>query len=254
MRTWLVRHLDRSIEPFSTEPQYDEISFDVDSVLRQFIGLRQEVKLQTQAVRAALEQLSEPPEPTPEPQPGPEKSLKAIVDVHDSLILATSRVAQLRSDIVPHLKQLTTPVELPPKPDIKLEVTHEKRGFWGRSPSLEPVRPDEAWATWAAAVEQRLEERMTPIRESADFLIRSLEGMLAGYQMGLARLTRLLSESGLESIPTLGEPFDPELMEIAELVPSNEVTEPVVVEEVRRGYRLDGRMFRFAQVKVAKPV
>jgi molecular chaperone GrpE len=70
-------------------------------------------------------------------------------------------------------------------------------------------------------------------------------GSLAdGYAMSLRRI-------GLELIPCLGETFDPELMEVLELVPGTGKAKGVVVEEVRRGYHRGGSVIRFAQVKVA---
>ena len=42
-------------------------------------------------------------------------------------------------------------------------------------------------------------------------------------------------------------------MEVVEVVPGPGRASTEVIEEVRRGYRWRGRVFRFAQVRVAKP-
>jgi molecular chaperone GrpE len=70
--------------------------------------------------------------------------------------------------------------------------------------------------------------------------------------MGLQRLERALAQNNLEPIECIGRPFDPECMEVAHVViePGRQSTE--VLEEVRRGYRWQGRRFRPAQVRVAK--
>ena len=70
--------------------------------------------------------------------------------------------------------------------------------------------------------------------------------------MSLQRLERALQHHGLEAIPCVGRPFDPERMEVLEVVadtgrPANEV-----LDEVRRGYLWNGRVFRYAQVRVAR--
>ncbi len=70
--------------------------------------------------------------------------------------------------------------------------------------------------------------------------------------MSLQRLDRALRHHGLEPIACVGQPFDPERMEVLEAVggtgrPANEV-----LDEVRRGYLWNGRVFRYAQVRVAK--
>lgn len=77
-------------------------------------------------------------------------------------------------------------------------------------------------------------------------------GSLAdGYAMSLRRIDATLPQFGLEPIPCLGETFDPELMEVLELVPGTGKPKGLVVEEVRRGYLRGTGVIRFAQVKVA---
>jgi molecular chaperone GrpE len=68
----------------------------------------------------------------------------------------------------------------------------------------------------------------------------------------LQRLERAIEQQGLEAIECVGEPFDPETMEVAEVVrePGRDSTE--VLEEIRRGYFWRGRLFRYAQVRVAR--
>jgi molecular chaperone GrpE len=70
--------------------------------------------------------------------------------------------------------------------------------------------------------------------------------------MSLERLERTLEQCGLELIPTEGELFDPEQMEVVEAVADSGRPSGEVVEEVRRGYLWRGRVFRYAQVRVAK--
>jgi molecular chaperone GrpE len=71
--------------------------------------------------------------------------------------------------------------------------------------------------------------------------------------MSLQRVERALQQSGLEVIDTAGLPFDPETMEVLEVVHEPGRTSTEVIEEVRRGYLWRGYVFRFAQVRVARP-
>jgi molecular chaperone GrpE len=48
-----------------------------------------------------------------------------------------------------------------------------------------------------------------------------------------------------------GEPFDPTLHEAVMREPSDEHPEDVVIEELQRGYQLNGRVLRHALVKVS---
>jgi molecular chaperone GrpE len=84
--------------------------------------------------------------------------------------------------------------------------------------------------------------------------IRQLLGsMLTGYTMSMQRLERALQQEGLEPIRSAGQPFDPERMEVVDVVAHTDRPSGEVVEEVRRGYLWRGRVFRYAQVRVAKP-
>jgi molecular chaperone GrpE len=81
--------------------------------------------------------------------------------------------------------------------------------------------------------------------------IDRLVAAVTGLRMSERRVERLMSEVSLEKIETVGRPFDPETMEAVEAVAAAEHAPGTVVEEVRRGYRWRGRVFRFAQVRVA---
>ena len=77
--------------------------------------------------------------------------------------------------------------------------------------------------------------------------------VVTGYTMGLQRIDRALEQHDLEPIICVGEPFDPEYMEVVEVVSDPERSGTEVLEEVRRGYLWHDRLFRYAQVRVARP-
>jgi molecular chaperone GrpE len=70
--------------------------------------------------------------------------------------------------------------------------------------------------------------------------------------MSLQRIERALARHGLEPIASEGRAFDPEQMEVVEAVPGTGRPAGEVIEEVRRGYLYQSRVFRYAQVRVAK--
>lgn len=78
-----------------------------------------------------------------------------------------------------------------------------------------------------------------------------LAAAATGLRMSERRVERLMQEVGLEAIESVGRVFDPETMEAVEAVAGSEPP-GTVVEELRRGYLWRGRVFRFAQVRVAK--
>lgn len=65
------------------------------------------------------------------------------------------------------------------------------------------------------------------------------------------QLENLLKSKGLEEIRSVGEKFDPELHEAVEIVDSGK-EEGEILEEVQKGYKLNGAVIRTAKVKVAK--
>jgi molecular chaperone GrpE len=79
-----------------------------------------------------------------------------------------------------------------------------------------------------------------------------LSAALSGLQMSERRIERLMTDVGIERIASVGRPFDPETMEAIEVVTVAEQPPGTVLEELRRGYLWRGRVFRFAQVRVAK--
>jgi molecular chaperone GrpE len=74
---------------------------------------------------------------------------------------------------------------------------------------------------------------------------------LEGLEMVLKRLSGILSKEGVERIPGIGTQYTPELQEAALKVPSEE-KEGTIVEEIRPGYTLKGRVLRPSIVKVAE--
>ena len=61
-----------------------------------------------------------------------------------------------------------------------------------------------------------------------------------------------LLKHGLMEMKTVGEKFNPELHEAVETVEAENRDEGAVVEEVQKGYLLNGKVIRVAKVKVTK--
>jgi molecular chaperone GrpE len=93
---------------------------------------------------------------------------------------------------------------------------------------------------------------MRSVVEAVERQRQTLAATAAGYAMTLQRVERAMAQHGLEAIPAVSQPFDPELMEVLEVVLDSGAPSGEVVQEVRRGYLWNGRVFRYAQVRVAK--
>jgi molecular chaperone GrpE len=71
--------------------------------------------------------------------------------------------------------------------------------------------------------------------------------------MLLKQLLEALKSEGLDEIPALGGMLNPQRHEVVSFVETNDVPENTVVEEVRKGYLLNGKVIRPSLVVVSKP-
>lgn len=81
----------------------------------------------------------------------------------------------------------------------------------------------------------------------------STEGLLAGVRLTYDQLLAELQKFGLVQISAEGERFDPNLHEAIAQVPWEGKPEGMILSEERKGYLLNGRLLRPAQVTVAAP-
>jgi molecular chaperone GrpE len=209
---------------------------DLHALIGQFVALRHEVHLQTKATRAqqeqnadtlqqleqALDVLKEATEERDADDEPSEKEqlrplLKTLVDLYDALALARGEIERVQGT----LGRVKQAAAAPPSP-----------GWWER-----------LWGKASLAhTNQDVLERVSQL----------LQSVVAGYTMSLERIDRALQQHGLEAMACLGTPFDPDRMEVVEAVAESGKSPGEVVKEVRRGYLWDGRVFRYAQVCVAR--
>jgi len=263
-RNWLTDvNAARDDEP-SAAYQRPEERLDLHTLLGQFVAVRQEVNLQTRAARAqqeqnaeALRQLTAALDALRQSQVRAEQDeqqaieealrplLKTLIDLYDALALAGREMQRMRETVQPALEQLAAATK-----------TEE--------PAVIPA-PRSFWARWfgsneSDAVVQSVENERHAVRQERERLARDnservrqmLASLVTGYTMSLQRVERALRQHGLDAIPTTGERFDPERMEVVEAVIESGRPSGEVIAEVRRGYLWNGRVFRYAQVRVAK--
>jgi len=75
--------------------------------------------------------------------------------------------------------------------------------------------------------------------------------VLHGLDLIYKQFQDVLGRFGLKAIDAKGQPFDPNYHQAVSTVPTTEVAENTVVEELRRGYTLNGRLLRPAMVSVS---
>jgi molecular chaperone GrpE len=260
-RSWLTALAGAPPGPHGGAPA-PERAPDLHTLLGQFLALRHEVNLQTRAARnlqeqnaeilrqygTALESVRTAGGQPPQGRDEQVRSLvETLVELHDALARAGREVGRGEDALAPLLEQACAVLEgqaqrpaaaLPPR---ELPRSFLTRLFGGAVHEV-PQRPAD-------------DDARDRAREACGGLQRVqkvLASLVAGYGMGLQRVERALARSGLQPISTVGRPFDPERMEAVEAVSGSGRPAGEVLEEVRRGYLYDGRVFRFAQVRVAK--
>jgi molecular chaperone GrpE len=243
----------------------DEARLDLHALLAQLTALRHEVNLHTKATRAqqeqnaatlgqlgqALEELRQARRAVaPAAQQALEEqlrpALKALVDLWDALGLARREVQRMAEALGPALDRLTG---APP-----LSQADPSRGphLTGLAGWLSRARVERQWAAHWERQAAAQHEWHQQTRQAAEQVRQVLDSLATGYGMSLQRVERALLEQGLEPIAAAGQPFDPERMEVLEAVTGSGRPVGDVLEEVRRGYLWRGRVFRYAQVRVAR--
>ena len=85
------------------------------------------------------------------------------------------------------------------------------------------------------------------IKEAKDF-----DAVREGVDMIQTQIQKFLKDIGVERVKASGEKFDPNLHEPIETEESSDLEEGLIVEELKPGYKLNGRLLRPASVKVVK--
>ena len=87
--------------------------------------------------------------------------------------------------------------------------------------------------------------------ESASRGATDVETLKKGLALVKQQLDKFLSDQGLVSIPSKGEKLDPTRHEAIARVVRPELEEGTIVDEIQRGYTLNGQVVRPARVSVA---
>jgi len=91
---------------------------------------------------------------------------------------------------------------------------------------------------------ERARQQLKPENDEAQTLHRSYQGL---YK----QLVEVLKQQGVSPMRVLGQQFDPNLHEAVLKEPSDKEKEDIIIEELQRGYHLDGKVLRHALVKVS---
>jgi molecular chaperone GrpE len=111
-------------------------------------------------------------------------------------------------------------------------------------------------------IELEKQQIILPFLEVLDNLQRAIDSasqggtaghLLEGVQMTATLFRSKLQSIGVESIPALGQPFDPNLEQAVGMIKVADASrDGIVLEEVQSGYSLNGQLLRPAQVRIGR--
>lgn len=113
-------------------------------------------------------------------------------------------------------------------------------------------------AEWMQQANERLIRELLPVLDHFEAALAAatsaeqFEAFKTGVGLILAQLRQVLNAAGVQEIDARGQAFDPAQHEALAHQESAEVPEGHVLHQVRKGYRLNGRLLRPASVVVAR--
>ncbi len=245
-RTWLEALPDSE----AARPELLPPAVDLGTLAAQFTALRHDVNLQTKATRAVLDQSGEAiKQLTARPNFTDAEShlkptRKLLIDLADALSLSLKQVTRATDS----LEQFRSVDVLEPWPEMP--AIPAAPSFWQRLRG--GTAPSEKWLAWAETTQERADAVVEEQTAANEQLGSVLAGLADGYTLSLRRVERALPYYSLEPIECDGCPFDPELMEVVEVIGDSDAPSGTVVHVVRAGYCVGGQVIRFAQVAVAR--
>ncbi|MDA3800457.1 MAG: nucleotide exchange factor GrpE [Kiritimatiellae bacterium] len=108
---------------------------------------------------------------------------------------------------------------------------------------------------------ENLIEELLPVLDHLDLALQSAGGAIEesesakafveGFQMVGNQLYSSLGKFGLESIDATDAEFDPNLHDALSYIPSEDIAENMVINQIAKGYRLGDKLLRPAKVVVS---
>jgi molecular chaperone GrpE len=202
-------------------PEPADEPFDLYSLWAAMTALTQEVKLQGRAFR----QLSD--------------TLTPVADLPATLPALLGNAANGRSGEGERERTLQKVLDL--LLDLRDRLDRGIKSVGEAETEIADARK----STWRTRLFGPDPDQLQHVRET-------LAALEKGYTLGLDRLDQALSDFEVRPIPAMGLPFDPRLMNAVETEETSAAPDGTVVEVYRNGYEWNGKIYRPAQVKVAK--
>jgi molecular chaperone GrpE len=77
------------------------------------------------------------------------------------------------------------------------------------------------------------------------------DSVLKGLEMILSNFIGILRREGLDEIKASGQPFNPNFHEVVSTIETNKAKENTIIQVIRKGYLLRGKVIRVCMVEIA---
>lgn len=222
LRMWLVdaeRWRTKGTESLAS-PDPDVLGIDVHTIVREWLALKQEVRLQSRGAKSGRDKLEQ-----------------AVGAFRDGLDDVQQQLQRALDPLISERGRLRDEFQgrWESQQRYWVEAFIEVRDALARGAeaSGRAAQPT-GWRRWFG-----LRERLN---ESTK-----------GYELAIRRIDTVLTGHGIHPIECVGQRVDPQRMRVVEVVDRDDLSEGTVVDVVRPGYFDGSRVIRFAEVRaVAK--
>ena len=143
--------------------------------------------------------------------------------------------------------------------DLLAEIDNQKNNYLRAVADLHNYRrrSDEEMKRIRANAAERLIKEILPLVDDLDLCIQAAKGtesydqLITGVEAIYRKFGDALGKEGVDPVPSIGEPFNPDLHDAVMLDTESEEPDGTVTAELRKGYTMNGRLIRPALVKVA---
>lgn len=189
---------------------------DLQSVLREWIALKQELKLEARGSKVARQRLDD-----------------AVEAFHGGVDRVADEAKGLLGSVVHERDRLRDEMRTLRESEAQswAEVLLDVRDMLARAvDATQRAGQRRGWRRWL-------------------FKARALERLYEGHGLALKQLDATLEGRGIRPIVCLNQPVDPHSMRVIDVVRRDDMPPGVVVEVFRRGYMWGSRVIRYAEVQ-----
>ncbi|MEM4240316.1 MAG: nucleotide exchange factor GrpE [Candidatus Woesearchaeota archaeon] len=109
-----------------------------------------------------------------------------------------------------------------------------------------------------AAASERIVSKLLPVLDELHCSVEAVkkqginEAFAKGIELIYRNFQRILQEEGVQPIDCLGQKADPFLHDVVLAEKNDSVDDGVIIAEIQKGYKMNGKVVRYSKVKIAR--